>query len=263
MLRREILSVLPLAPALGKVSIAMGAPMRSPIVLIHGLHGGGWVWHHVAPLLTAQGFEVVTPTLTGTGDRAHLLSREITLETHIQDIIATIEMRDLQNVLLVGHSYGGLVATCVADRLGSRMRRLLYLDALIAQDGRTGFDILPPAMAQTRRERVRVNGADIAFPVPPSAAITFPDPVRKEWFVAHLRPHPVGTYETPVRLSKPAGSGLPVTYIAYENPALASIEPSRAYARAQKGWHYRSEALPHDAEVVYPERVASFIAELA
>ena len=263
MLRREVLAALPLATALGGASIVRGAPMRSPIVLVHGLNGGGWVWHYVAPLLTAQGFEVVTPTLTGTGDRAHLLSREITLETHIQDVIATIEMRDLQNVLLVGHSYGGLVATCVADRLGLRIRRLLYLDALIAQDGKTGFDILPPAMAQTRRERVRVNGADIAFPVPPSAAITFPDSVRKAWFVAHLRPHPVGTYETPARLSQPAGTGLPVTYIAYESPALASIEPSRAYARAQKGWDYRSEALPHDAEVVYPERVAAFIAELA
>jgi len=237
--------------------------MRSPIVLVHGLHGGSWVWRYVTPLLTARGFEVVTPTLTGTGDRAHLLSREITLETHIEDIIATIEMCDLQNVLLVGHSYGGLVVTCVADRLASRIRHMLYLDALVGLDGKTGFDILPPAMAQIRRERVRASGANIAFPVPPLAAITFPEGARKEWFVSHLRPHPIGTYQTPVRLSKPVGAGLPVTYIAYENPALASIEPSRAYAREQNGWHYRSETLPHDAEVIYPKRVASLIAELA
>ncbi|GBQ09817.1 alpha/beta fold hydrolase [Swaminathania salitolerans] len=235
--------------------------MRRPVMLIHGLNCGGWVWRFVSPLLVARGFDVIAPTLTGTGDRAHLLSHEITLETHIQDIVATIDMLDLRDIVLVGHSYGGMVATCVADRLGERIARLIYLDALIAQDGKTAFDILPAGMATSRRERAHTRGADVAFPVPPESALPIPDTERRRWFVSHLRPHPVGTYETPVRLSHPPGEGLPVTYIAYENPALASIEPSRAYARSRSDWHYRSEAVPHDAEVVYPEKVAAFIAE--
>ncbi|WP_336762074.1 alpha/beta fold hydrolase [Asaia sp. VD9] len=261
MQRREILTGLLIAAALGGISAAEGTPMHRPVVLVHGLNCGGWVWRFVAPLLTARGFDVITPTLTGTGDRAHLLSHEITLETHIEDVIATIDMLDLEDVVLVGHSYGGMVVTCVADRLRERVSRLIYLDALVAQNGKTAFDILPVGMADTRRERAHTKGADVAFPVPPESAISFPDPERKDWFYAHLRPHPVGTYETQARLSHQPGHGLPVTYIAYENPALASIEPSRAYARSRSDWHYRSEAVPHDAEVVYPEKVAGFIAE--
>ena len=232
-----------------------------PIVLIHGLNGGGWVWRHVAPILQAQGHQVITPTLTGTGDRSHLLSHHITLNTHIEDVINTIAMLDLGAFVLVGHSYGGMVATCVADRMRARIAHLVYLDALIARDGQTAFDILPEGMAKARRERVRTSGGGIAFPVPPASAVFLPDAARKAWFMRHLKPHPAGTYETVVHLDRPAGAGMPVTYIAYEKPALGSIEPSRAYARAQTGWRYRTEPVPHDAEIVFPEKVAGFITE--
>lgn len=259
MQRRDVLAVIPFVTGLSMVSDAAAAEPKVPIVLVHGLHCGGWIWRYVAPFLQHAGHQVITPTLTGTGDRAHLLSREITLETHIEDVLSVVDMLDLPRFALVGHSYGGMVVSCVADRMRDRIAKLIYLDALIAQPGLSAFDILPKGMATIRRERARIGGADVAFPVPPENAVFLPDADRKAWFMRHLRPHPVGTYETPARLERPAGAGLSVTYIAYENPALGSIEPSRAFARAQPGWHYHSEAVPHDAEIVFPERVASLI----
>ncbi|NVN42146.1 alpha/beta fold hydrolase, partial [Ameyamaea chiangmaiensis] len=120
-------------------------------VLVHGMFGGGWVWRVVAPMLRRLGHEVHTPTLTGLGERSHLLSAQITIDTHIEDICNVLDTNDLTNVTLVAHSYGGMVATGVADRRRARLRRLIYLDALLPRDGETGFDLLPPGMADLRR----------------------------------------------------------------------------------------------------------------
>ncbi|CAI9120169.1 alpha/beta hydrolase [Brytella acorum] len=261
--RRSLLAAIPTV-SLFPVAAARGASLeRRPILLVHGMFGGGWVWRFVTPELERRGHRVFTPTLTGVGERSHLLSREVTLDVHIEDVVNMIDMLELTDFTLVGHSYGGMVVTGVADRLRDRVRRLIYLDALIPEDGENAFALLPGDLAGERRTAVARYGAGVAFPVPDASAVPLPENEAKDWFMRHLRPHPVGTYETPVRLRQPAGSGLRVTYVAYEKPALESIAPSRQRAREKAGWEYLSRPVPHDAEVADPELVAGLIADRA
>lgn len=109
-------------------------------VLVHGSNHGGWCWRKVTPLLSEDGHEVYTPTLTGLGERSHLVSKDIGLDTHILDIIQVLEYEGLNKVILVGHSYGGLVIGGVAEKVPERIRRLVYLDAYIPQDNKSAFD---------------------------------------------------------------------------------------------------------------------------
>ncbi|MFH6784173.1 MULTISPECIES: alpha/beta hydrolase [Methylobacterium] len=237
---------------------AQGAPKT--YVLVHGAYGGGWIWRDVAASLRGQGHRVFTPTQTGLGERSHLLSRQITVDTHIDDVASVLAFEDLRDVILVGHSYGGMAVTGVADRMTDRIRRLVYLDALIPENGDTAFTILPAGMADARRKVALEQGAGVALPVPGPEGFPIPAGPAKDWFMQRLRPHPIGTYESPVRLTRPAGAGLPVTYVAYTAPALASIEPSRQRAKAKAGWEYRELAVPHDVEVPNPEKVVEVLA---
>lgn len=115
------------------------------IVLIHGGWHGGWCWKKLAPLLRVAGHDVHAPTLTGLGERAHLLCPEITLSTHVQDIVALLKYEDLQGVVLVGHSYGGMVMTAVAEEVSERLAQLVYLDAFVPLDGQALGDLADPA----------------------------------------------------------------------------------------------------------------------
>src|SRR4051812_39309312 len=111
-------------------------------VLVHGAWHGGWCWKKVLPFLTSAGYEVFTPTLTGLGERSHLLSPQINLDTHIKDIIAVLEYEDLKDVILLGHSYAGMVITGVAVQSGMRLAHLVYLDAVIPENGKSFKDYL-------------------------------------------------------------------------------------------------------------------------
>ncbi|WP_407529044.1 alpha/beta hydrolase [Methylobacterium oryzisoli] len=260
--RRTILTSLSALGAAASLSGAAAQTSPTPprtYLLVHGAYGGGWIWRDVAAGLRRQGHRVWTPTQTGLGERSHLLSRQITVETHVQDVARVIEMEDLRDVILVGHSYGGMAVTGVADRLTDRIRHIVYLDALIPENGDTAFALLPPGMADARRKAVLDQGAGVALPVPGPDAFPIPAGPAKDWFMQRLRPHPIGTYESPMRLTKPAGADLAVTYVAYTSQALASIEPSRQRARAKPGWQYRELAVPHDVEVPNPEIVVEVL----
>ena len=239
---------------------AKSSAQTKTYVLVHGAYGGGWTWRDVAAGLRTLGHAAWTPTLTGLGERAHLLSRQITVGTHIQDVAGLIEAEELNDVILVGHSYGGMVVTGVADRVPDRIQHIVYLDALIPEDGDTAFTVIPPDLADSRRTAAREQGRGVALPVPGPNAFPIPDGPAKDWFMRRLRPHPVGAYDSPVRLTRPAGAGRPVTYVAYTDPPLASIEPSRHRARAKAGWRYLELAVPHDVEVPMPETVVELLA---
>ena len=116
---------------------------KPPFVLVHGAWHGGWSWRKLRPLLEAAGHAVFTPTLTGLGERRHLCSRDIGLATHIQDVANLIEFEELSNVILVGHSYAGMVITGVGSAAGSRVGRLVYLDAFLPDDGKSLNDYVP------------------------------------------------------------------------------------------------------------------------
>src|ERR1700694_793721 len=115
--------------------------MGATFLVCHGAWSAGWAWKKMHPLMNAAGHRLVTPTYTGLGERAHLANRSIDLETHIEDILNVIHYEDLRDIVLVGHSYGGMVATGVADRKRDIVRQLIYIDAFVPEDGQSLFDL--------------------------------------------------------------------------------------------------------------------------
>ena len=131
--------------------------LRRTFVLVHGYWDGGWAWSQMAPLLRMAGHDVYTPTLTGSGERVHLRHPDVTLDTHVQDIVNMLRYEDLRRVILVGWSYGGMVITGVAEHVPERLAHLVYLDAFVPQDGQSAADLIGPeamvAMEETARAR--------------------------------------------------------------------------------------------------------------
>jgi pimeloyl-ACP methyl ester carboxylesterase len=170
-------------------------------VLIHGAYHGGWCWSRVASRLRAKGHDVHRPTLAGMGEHAHLLSRQITLDTHVDDVVSHIETEELENVLLVGHSYGGLIITGAADRLdgSGKIASLVYLDALAPVDGSRWSDFNLPAAAEARHASAKKAGG-LFMPPPDAAMFGLTDAADIAWGNRRLRPHPYGCYQSFLRL---------------------------------------------------------------
>ena len=140
-------------------------------VLVHGGGHGGWCWQRLAPLLRAEGHDVHTPTLTGLGERSHLVRPETDLDTHVTDVAAVLEYEDLTDVILVGHSYGGMVITGTADRVPDRIAQIVYLDAASPRDGQSLVDVAPALMDFARSDSRVVDGVDLVlWPSPDLAA---------------------------------------------------------------------------------------------
>lgn len=262
-------------PAAPLASLAVGpASAQAPAggggtgktyVLLHGAWHGGWCWRPVADALRAAGHRVLTPTQTGLGERRHLLSRDITLDTFVADLTNLIEAEELTDAILVGHSFGGLAISGAADRMPERIRHLVYLDSLILEGGQSPFSVLPPEVVAARRRLVAEQGDGIAIPPAPVSAFGIPeDHPRAGWVRRRLTPHPAGTYESPLRLANPVGNGLPRSYIACTAPIYAPLEGVRQWVRRQPqpGWNWIEIATGHDAMVTAPEELARMLAAI-
>jgi len=156
-------------------------------VVAHGAWSAAWAWKKMRPRLRERGHELWTPTCTGLGERAHLASPDVNLDTHIEDVCALLVMEDLRDIILVGHSYGGMVATGVADREAARINRLVYLDAFVPRDGQSALDLHPPEM----RERIRsavLNGDGWRLPPNPLPPDTPEDDLA--WMAPRRMPQP-------------------------------------------------------------------------
>ena len=219
-------------------------------VLVHGAWHGGWCWRHVADLLRSRGDAVTTPTLTGLGERVHLLSASVDLETHITDLVQHLEFEDLRDVVLVGHSFGGCPITGAADRVPERIARLIYLDAAVLLDGDTMMASLPEEIAQERLQVVKETGS-LGMQNPPASAFGISDPGQTKWVESKLTPHPVKTYLSPLRLEKPIGNGLPADYIVCTDPIYGPAEVSRTRAKLA-GWQFHDLPTGHDSMVTDP-----------
>jgi pimeloyl-ACP methyl ester carboxylesterase len=196
---------------------------RAPFVLVPGHWTGAFIWHRVAPLLRAAGHDVYAITCTGLGERVHLASAAIDPDVFITDVVNVLEYEDLHNVILVGHSFGGMIITGVAERVPERLAQLVYLDAQVPTDGQNFYDFEFIA----EEDRMAAIAGDIAagmeadmpgfLPVSPEieewvrGMVT--DPAEAEWFIAKLTPHPELTGLQPVRLGNPAAAALPRAYI--------------------------------------------------
>lgn len=234
--------------------------MSHTFVLVHGAWHGGWSWRRVADRLRVAGHSVFSPTCTGLGERAHLLSPQIGLSTCIDDVTSVLECEELTDVVLVGHSFGGVVITGVADRMPQRLRHLVFLDAVILESGESVFDRLPTALAAQRRAAaVEVDGA-LCFRVPPPEAFGITDAADLDWLRRRLTPQPLKSYSEPLQLTRSPDNGIARTYLSCIEPVYAPIDDSRQRAAAY-GWGWRDIHAGHDAMISAPDAVVAALLE--
>jgi pimeloyl-ACP methyl ester carboxylesterase len=242
------------------------------LVLVHGAWEAGWCWRKVVPLLRLAGHEVFTPTLTGLGERKHLASPDVGLDTHVQDIVGVLESEELDGVTLVGHSYGGMVIAGVAERVPERLAQLVYFDAFVPEDGQALADLLPPSFSQEWADRVQTEGDGWQLPsVRPGPWETVlqdyykvTDPADLAWLVAHLDPQPFKTMTDRVACTSPAARALPRTYIRCPmsaNPAF--VQAAERAQRPGSGWQYFELPTAHLAMVTMPRELAELLLKIA
>ncbi|MEM5316467.1 alpha/beta hydrolase [Paraburkholderia sp. JHI869] len=231
-------------------------------VLVHGGYHGAWCWKTVANRLRASGHTVYTPTLTGLGERSHLLHANPSLETFIQDVAQVLHYEELSDVILVGHSFAGSVVSALADRVPERLRHLVYLDAQLLQSGQAPADTAPPEAIEVYKQRAMATGG-VSIPPGPPENFGISDPQMIEWVKKLLTPHPYRTYFDKLSLEHPLGNGKPVTYIACTKPYFANIASSREYAKAQDGWRYLEIATGHDAMLTEPEELTRMLEDIS
>lgn len=256
-------AVLPVARARpGLVASRSDRPVSdeaTTYVLIHGGWHGGWCWNRVAPGLAKAGHRVLAPSLTGLADRRHLLTRQTGLDTHVQDIVGLLEYEDLRDVVLVGHSYAGMVITAVAAGVPQRVAHLVYLDAFVPEAGQTLLDLLPPDRVAFYREQAAGRGEGWRVPPPPVAALGVTDPADIAWLEAKLTDQPLRSFEQPLAGEPPAA--LRRTFIrCTEGPVAPSFAPFAAMADAAPAWDYHELAVGHDAMVIAPGSVVDVLA---
>lgn len=249
-----------LAAALAPRRAAAQATPRRTYVLVHGTWHGGWCWRKVADRLRDQGHRVFAPTLTGLGERHHLINYpDISLDLFVQDIVNVIEAEELKDVYLVGHSFAGPIVIGVADRVPDRLKRVVFLDAAILQDGQTFLDTIAPEAREARLKTVQEVGGVKILPPPKAAAFGVTDPDDTAWVERRLVPHPLASYTTPLKLAHAPGNDLPVTYIRCVKPIYHGMDPGGAYAKAQASWQYLEIESGHDAMVIEPEKLTEML----
>jgi pimeloyl-ACP methyl ester carboxylesterase len=225
-------------------------------VLVDGAWGGAWNWAAVRRRLQTAGHDVHAVTLTGLGERSHLLSPEVGLDTHIQDVVNVIHWEDLHNVVLVGQSYGGFVITAVADRVPERLRHLVYLDADIPEDGESAAEQVPAAVWPMFGLEPDAEELPLSLPLPDALTVGIDDRIK-----ARLTPHPTKSLFDQVKLTG-AGASVPATYVhCTEGWAVPLVQPMIARAKA-RGWNYVEIASVHEAHVEDPDLVAKLLADV-
>ncbi len=223
-------------------------PRKKPtFVIVHGAWGGGWSWKEVDQLLTADGHTVYRPTLTGQGERVHLASPDIGLNTHITDVVNVIRFEDLHDIVLVGHSYGGMVITGVAQQVPDRIARLIYLDALLPEDGQSVNTLFP------KEKRTIKDG----FAVP-----TWHLPAEPPYDV----PQSEKTFSDPITVNNPLAAKLTADYILLVDPPTKT-EDARFYPFYQRatarGWGMHTLASDHNAWRSHPKELVELLEKIA
>ena len=238
---------------------------RRTFVFVANAFGGGWIWARVTDRLRAAGHRTFAPSLTGLGDRTHLLSRDTNLETFIQDVIGVIDAEELSQVTLVGSSFGGVPISGVADRIPERIHHLVYLDALIVEAGKSVLDGLPPTTAEALRKRAQETSGGLSLPIPTAANLSALGLSEADvaWCLRRYRPQPFASWESPLLLKNPIGNSLPRTYIACLNPDFVGVRTSRSWVRQQTGWQWIEMQTGHLPMLTSPDELASTLTRIA
>ena len=230
-------------------------------LLIHGAWHGGWVWKEISEILSYQGYSVSTPTLTGLGEKKHLLSSKITIDTFIEDVVNHIIFENLNNIILVGHSFAGSVISGVADKLKDRIQKLIYFDAVILKDGQKPFDIAPKELVKQRIELAKRFGNGISIPAPSADAFGVFDVKKSLLLEEKLTPHPLSTYQSKLTIKNEIGNGIPLFYIFCNDPVYKSLESSREVVRKLK-WPIFELNAGHDAMLTHPKETLNLLMKI-
>jgi len=229
-------------------------------VLVHGAWHGGWCWERLRDRLAPGGARIYMPTLTGLGDRVGHSSPSVGLETHIADVLQVFEEGGLTDVVLVGHSYAGMVVTAVADRLSSRIARLVYLDAVVPRNGQCLFDCTGAEFRLRIDEQVRAQGEGWRIPLPTAAYLGLTQAADINWVMPKLVPHPYRTFCDPVHLNSQNGLAPARTYVncigskprgGPRSPQASGIED------------YHELTTGHDAMVLAPGELGQLLASIS
>jgi pimeloyl-ACP methyl ester carboxylesterase len=250
--RRQILAGLTAASAAlaARLTRLLAQSRGQTFVLVHGAWHGGWCWKKVTPLLISAARQVHAPTLTGLGERSHLLTPDINLKTHIDDVTSLFHYEDIHDVVLVGHSYGGMVVAGAAPAVASRLARVIYLDAFLPDDGKALQDY------------VQLSASGDAWRLPPPGkpprfGVRDPDDVA--WMEARLTDQPRKTMTEPVRVSADISGRVPHTYILCSKSSHFVAAAERA---KQRGFRYRELlSAGHDAMISQPAELAKLLLE--
>ena len=208
------------------------------------------MWGRLAQLLRSQDHEVFTPSLTGIGERAHLASSSIDLSTHVNDVLGTVEYERLSDFVLVGHSYGGMVVTAVADRVPEKIRSLVYLDAFVPKDGESLVDLARPEM---REKILALQG----WQVPPPGPQGITNPQELEWLQSRRNPQPVGTMKEKVLLKGNYRGAR--TYIFCSGYSPSTFAPFAAALKGDKAWRYHELPTHHYPQISMPRELAAIL----
>ena len=233
-------------------------------VLVHGGGHGGWCYQRVARILRANGHEVYTPTLTGLGERSHLLGPHVDLDLHIQDVVAVLQYEDLRDVILVGHSYGGMVITGVADRAVDRIGRLVYLDAATPRNHESLVDHAGPNIEFVRPYGRVVDGVELVLFPDPDAGLLYgvTDPGDLAWMAERLTPHPWQCFEQKLDLTdEDAVWAIPQYHIVCTS-TLATRDPKVLDTARAEGRFWDIDT-GHDLMITEPQAVAAALSQVA
>jgi pimeloyl-ACP methyl ester carboxylesterase len=257
MIRRDLLKLasVGLAAAPGERP-ALANPRRKTFLVAHGAWSAGWSWKKMHPLMSSAGHCLFTPTYTGLGEREHLAGPSNDLETHIQDVLGVIKYEGLRDVVLIGHSYGGMVATGVADRAPDRIAQLIYLDAFVPRNGQSLLDLNPPAVRQRMQESAKAGDG---WRVPPNPTPPDTSEADARWIAERRLPQSIKCFEMPLEL-RHGETTIPRSYIYCTR--ITQADPFRPFAeraRTENGWRYYQLDASHSPHVTAPEALTALL----
>jgi pimeloyl-ACP methyl ester carboxylesterase len=232
--------------------------MGATFLVCHGAWSAGWAWKKLHPLMNAAGHRLVTPTYTGLGEREHLANPSIDLETHIHDILNVIKYEDLHDIVLIGHSYGGMVATGVADRARDRVVQLIYVDAFVPKDGQSLLDLNQPA----RQRMLELAKTGDGWRVPPNPTPPDTSQADLEWLTERRVFQPIKCFEMPLKL-RGGELTLPRSYIYATRATPAdTFRPFAERAKSEAGWRYHQLDASHSPNVTAPEALMALLEKI-
>jgi pimeloyl-ACP methyl ester carboxylesterase len=248
------------ATALGGIQAMAQTAAQKTFVLVHGAWHGGWCWRRVSDLLEEKGHKVFAPTLTGLGERSHLMSKDVVLDTHIADIVNVIKWEDLKNICLVAHSYGGFPVSGALEHVLDRVAAVVFLDAFLPEDGQKSLDVASEFSRKGTLEAVAKG--ELSRP-PPRAETFHVNDKDRAWVDSKLTAQPVGVALQPIKLTGAREKVAKKAYIrapAYAQPAFDSYYAAR---KTDPAWRTYEVDGGHDVMVDRPQRLVEILLEVS